>query len=75
MQHFIVPVSVTNHGDRTAEGVQIEVVLQSSDKEQESAEFEIAFLPRGATREGWVNFETDPRTAHMKARALGYEKP
>lgn len=75
MQHFIVPVSVTNHGDRTAEGVQIEVVLESSDKEQESAEFEIAFLPRGATREGWVNFETDPRTARMKARAVGYEKP
>ncbi|MFB2972430.1 hypothetical protein ACE1CD_26000 [Aerosakkonema sp. BLCC-F183] len=27
MEHFIVPVSVTNQGDRTAEGVQIEVTL------------------------------------------------
>ncbi|MFB2918897.1 hypothetical protein [Aerosakkonema funiforme] len=75
MEHFIVPVSVTNQGDRTAEGVQIEVTLESTSKEKETAQFEIAFLPRRAKREGWVTFETDPRTAKVKARALGYEKP
>jgi uncharacterized protein (TIGR02588 family) len=67
---------VTNQGDETAEGVQIEVVLESDGKEQESAQFEIAFLPRHSTREGWVTFETDPRTVdEMKARVLGFEKP
>lgn len=71
-----MPVSVTNQGDETAEGVQVEVVLESDGKEQESAEFEIAFLPRYSTREGWITFGTDPRTVdQMKARVLGFEKP
>lgn len=76
LQQFIVPVSVTNQGDQTAEGVQIEVVLESGGNELESAEFEIAFLPRRATRSGWVTFHTDPRSVErIKTRAVGYEKP
>jgi len=35
---------VTNRGDETAEGVHVEVVLVDRGKEQESGEFEIAFL-------------------------------
>ena len=72
---FLVPVSVTNHGDETAEGVLVEVALESGGKETERAEFEIAFLPRQSTREGWVTFDKDPRAARLKARVLGYEKP
>lgn len=76
LNHFLVPVSVTNRGEQTAEGVHIEVVLESGGKEQESGEFEIAFLPRHSTRKGWVTFQTDPRTVEqMKARVLGFEKP
>ena len=76
-QHnFIVPVSLINHGDQTAEGVQIEVALETEGKETERSEFAVAFLPRRATREGWVTFQTDPRTAQkISARVLGYEKP
>lgn len=73
---FKIPVSVTNSGDTTAETVQIEVTLESSGKEQESAQFEIAFLPRRSKREGWVTFKTDPRTVQeMTARVLGFEQP
>ncbi len=73
---FIVPVSVTNRGDTTAEGVAIEVVQQRGDgQEGERGEFEVAFLPRRATREGWVTFKTDPRRTPLTARVLGYEKP
>ena len=76
LNYFTVPVVVTNKGDETAEGVQIEVILQKNGKEQESAEFDIAFLPRHSTRQGWVTFETDPRTVdEMSARVLGFEKP
>lgn len=75
-QQFIVPVSVTNKGGQPAETVQIEVVLERSGEELETAEFEIAFLPRGATRSGWVTFKTDPRKAdRITTRAIGYEKP
>ena len=73
---FLVPLSVTNRGGETAEGVHVEVTLESGGKEQESADFEIAFLPRSSTREGWVTFKTDPRTVEqMQARVLGFEKP
>ena len=74
--NFIVPVTLVNHGDQTAEGVVIEVVLENGGEEKERAEFTVAFLPRRSTREGWVAFQTDPRTARqLKARVLGYEKP
>jgi uncharacterized protein (TIGR02588 family) len=74
--NFLVPVSITNHGDLTAEGVHIEVTLENGGEEVERSEFDVAFLPRRATREGWVAFQTDPRTVQkINARALGYEKP
>ena len=72
---FAVPVSATNRGDETAEGVQIEVVLEAGGGEPERGEFAIAFLPRRATRHGWVTFRTDPSAGQLKARVLGYEKP
>ena len=74
--NFVVPVLLTNHGDQTAEGVLVEVVLESGGEEKERGEFTVAFLPRRSTREGWVAFQTDPRTVErIKARVLGYEKP
>lgn len=76
-QEFVVPVAVTNRGDQTAEGVQIEVTLESGADggEPERGQFGIAFIPRRATREGWVVFRTDPRGARLTPRVLGYEKP
>ena len=74
--NFIVPVTVTNHGDETAEGVTVEVLLESGGGvEPERGELTIAFIPRRATREGWVAFQQDPRNARLAARVLGYEKP
>jgi uncharacterized protein (TIGR02588 family) len=74
--NFVVPVTVINHGDQTAEGVHVEVVMESGGAaEPERGQFEIAFLPRRATREGWVTFRADPRAAQLKPRVLGYEKP
>jgi uncharacterized protein (TIGR02588 family) len=73
--NFVVPVSVYNHGDETAEGVTVEVTLEGGGPEPERGELTIAFLPRRATREGWVAFRTDPRAARLTPRVLGYEKP
>lgn len=74
--NFVIPVTVINHGDQTAEGVHIEVVLESGGEKKEQAEFQVAFLPRRSTREGWVAFQLDPRTVErVKARVTGYEKP
>jgi uncharacterized protein (TIGR02588 family) len=74
--NFIVPVTVTNHGDETAEGVAIEVLMESGGgTEPAHGKLTIAFLPRRATREGFVTFQQDPRAARLTARVLGYEKP
>jgi uncharacterized protein (TIGR02588 family) len=75
--NFIVPVTVTNHGDETAEGVTVEVLMESDGGGVEPArgELTIAFLPRRARREGFVTFQQDPRAARLTARVLGYEKP
>ena len=73
--NFLVPVTVINHGDETAEGVRIEVVIMNSGALGERAELDVAFLPRHATREGWVTFEQDPGAAQLKARVLGYKRP
>ena len=73
--NFIVPVTVVNHGDETAEGVLIEVVMANGGEEIARGELDVAFLPRHATRQGWVTFEQGPRTAQLKARVLGYQKP
>ncbi|HEV2765841.1 MAG TPA: hypothetical protein VGV38_22840 [Pyrinomonadaceae bacterium] len=74
-EQFVVPVVVTNEGEATAEGVQVEVVLEQDGEQLERGEFAVAFLPRRAKREGWVAFRTDPRAAQLKPRVLGYEKP
>ena len=73
--NYIVPVTVTNHGDKTAEGVTVEVLLESDGREGVRGELTVAFLPRRATREGFVTFQQDPRAARLNARVLGYEKP
>jgi uncharacterized protein (TIGR02588 family) len=74
--NFVVPVEVTNHGDQTAEGVTVEVTLEvAGGGEPERGELTVAFLPRRATREGWVAFRTDPRSGRLTPRVLGYEKP
>ena len=74
--NFIVPVTVTNHGDETAEGVSIEVLMENGEGgEPARGELTIAFLPRRATREGFVTFRQDPRAARLTAHVLGYEKP
>ena len=75
LHNFVVPVTVINHGDETAAGVLIEVVMESGGAERDRGELEITFVPRHSQREGWVTFEQDPRTAQLKARVLGYQKP
>ncbi|HWS52728.1 MAG TPA: hypothetical protein VN228_01265 [Pyrinomonadaceae bacterium] len=74
--NFVVPVAVTNHGDQTAEGVTVEVTLEGAGGAgPERGQLTVAFLPRRATREGWVAFRADPRAGRLTPRVLGYEKP
>ncbi len=74
-EQFVVPVTLFNGGGQTAEGVTVEVSLEREGSPPERGEFAVAFLPRGGKREGFVTFRTDPRSARLVPRVLGYEKP
>jgi uncharacterized protein (TIGR02588 family) len=73
---FLLPVAVRNMGGKTAENVLIEVVVSVDGTPAERAELRMAFVPRHATREGWVVLATNPRSrARITARAVAYEVP
>lgn len=72
---FAVPVTVHNRGDETAEGVHVEVTLETPGAEPERAEYNVVFIPRQSRREGWVTFRSDPSKGRLTGRAMGYEKP
>jgi uncharacterized protein (TIGR02588 family) len=71
---FAVPIELRNDGDRTAEAVQIEVVLVSG-SEQERATATLAFVPHGSRRRAWVTFRHDPAKGSLTTRVVGYEEP
>ena len=70
-----VPVTVRNAGHVTAEGVRVEVTLEIPGSPPETADFDVAFVPRESKREGWVTFRGDPSRGRLSGRAAGYEKP
>jgi uncharacterized protein (TIGR02588 family) len=72
---WAVPVTVHNRGDETAEGVHVEVVLAMPAGGEERAELEIAFVPRGSHRKGWVTFTRAPAAGRLTGRVSGYEEP
>jgi uncharacterized protein (TIGR02588 family) len=72
---WAVPVIVHNRGHETAEGVKVEVTLETPGAEPEVADFEVAFVPRQSQREGWVTFRRDPSRGRLSGRAVGYERP
>lgn len=72
----MIPVTVSNRGDVTAEGVRIQVDLEGGGKTVESASLELDYIPRNAERKGWAGFLVDPGTAErVRAYVLGYEEP
>ena len=71
---FAVPLEVANHGDRTAQGVVIEVTLSGGVAEERN-QVELAFVPHGSNRRAWVVFASDPRGGTVKARVVGFEEP
>ena len=74
-QGWAVPVTVRNRGGGTAEGVRARVVLELPDGTREEAELELAFVPRGSQRRGWVQLTRAPASGRLSGRVSGYEQP
>ncbi len=73
---YVVPVTLRNLGDRTAESVVVEVALVQGGTDIETAELTIDFLPRQSTRSGWVTFSTNPAAADsIEPHVFGYQEP
>lgn len=71
---FAARVTVFNRGDEAAEAVLVEVQLKDREGVAERAELEIQMVPGGATREGFVIFQSDPTSAAaIEARAVSFE--
>lgn len=65
----LVPVTVTNKGDETAQELEVEVTTAGEPPEQASLTFD--FLSSGEVRDGWVGFSRMP-TGELKVRVVGY---
>jgi uncharacterized protein (TIGR02588 family) len=76
--NFYLPVEISNLGDETAEEVEVEVILTAEGDgggKEETRQFTIQFLPRRATEEGYVIFQTDPRKGNIKVVIHSYIDP
>jgi uncharacterized protein (TIGR02588 family) len=72
---FSVPVAVHNYGGATGEDVKVRVDLTAADGRQETAEWQIEFLPGGSTSRGVAVFGSDPRQGQVRAGVVSYREP
>ncbi|CAN5856292.1 hypothetical protein BH24GEM1_BH24GEM1_00430 [soil metagenome] len=72
---YLVPVEVHNPGGATAEDVRVPIHLDLGGGRREEAELDIAYLPRGSRRNGWVSFREDPRRGRIGIGAIAFEVP
>ncbi len=74
--HYAIPVTVINRGHTTASAVHIRATLKPDQGKAEESSFEVQYLPGGATRRGFLVFDSDPaRAERLSARVSGYEQP
>jgi uncharacterized protein (TIGR02588 family) len=73
--YFRVRFAVRNDGGTTAAHVVVRGEVQTASPAPESGEVTFDYVPDGSERRGALLFATDPRTAHLSVRALGYREP
>ena len=72
--HFVVPVSVTNDGERTASDVQV-VASLSIDGDELESDATVDFLSGGEVEELEFEFDDDPADGELEIRIGGYRVP
>jgi uncharacterized protein (TIGR02588 family) len=71
---FFVPVEVTNHGDATAENVQVSAEL-TIDGETTDGDQTVDFLSGGEAMQVEFAFDDDPGDGELVVRVTGYSVP
>ena len=70
---WIVPATVRNEGDETAEAVVIEATA-TVDGGEESSEIEVPFLPAGSEEDVVFAFSAEPES-EVTVRLVGFQLP
>lgn len=72
---FIVEVEVSNRSGQTGAGVQIEGSLKQGDKEIETSNAAIDYVPGKSQARAGLIFTRDPRKYQAEFRVTGYQRP
>jgi uncharacterized protein (TIGR02588 family) len=72
---YVVEVEVRNGADATGANVQIEGTLQEGDREVETSQAQLAYVPGRAHRPAGLVFTHDPRQYELELRVTGFEAP
>lgn len=69
-------VVLHNKGGETAEQVKLVVEAQARGEAIETADIDFPFAPQESKREGWVNFDKDPKQADtVVVKVVSYKRP
>ncbi len=72
---YLVQVEVRNRGDETTAGLTVEGTLKQGERDVETSEATLDYVPGRSTREAGLFFTEDPQLYQFELRALGYQKP
>lgn len=74
VNHFYLPVSIKNSGNRTVSAVEVQIRVEGEDGESESATLTVDYLAAEARVEGTVVFNVRPSTANTGV-VVSYRRP
>lgn len=72
---FIVTFSLTNAGEQTASGVNVEGELKNGGESVETSTATFDYAPAKSEVKGGLFFKNDPRQFQLEIRAKGYAEP
>lgn len=74
-KEYLVQLEVTNQGGATAAGLTVEGTLKQGEREIETSEATLDYVPGRSKREAGLFFSEDPRQSQLELRAFGYQEP
>lgn len=72
--YYAIPVKAENKGTKTAQKVEIEISMDTSEGE-EKATIEFDYLPGKSAANGWISFKENPKGKVLRTHVLGYISP
>jgi uncharacterized protein (TIGR02588 family) len=72
---YYVEFRALNRGKITAAGATVEGTLMGGDREIETSEVTLDYLPAQSERSGALLFQNDPRTYRLQLAVKGYRNP